>query len=309
MNMDKYIFLEKIGRGTHGTVYLLQHKQSFVVCKSFNNKSQKYANREINILSKLNHKRIIRMIETTTLDNNIYIVMEHANNDSLEAVIAKHKISKIGFNLDMEYQKLLWCFVAQVSDAIFYLHTKNIIHRDIKPANILLHKTLINKDECVNEFKLCDFSLSTHKDTNSCNVVGTPFYMAPEIIRKETYDEKVDVWSFGVVLYEMAALKRPFNGKTRKELQRDILETDITKIPNVEDECLLYDIILDCLEKNRADRIGINEIRRMDRIRYNLAVHEIKMRDKKIYLLEERLKDVEGVCYPRTPESSGKKPR
>lgn len=307
--MDKYTFLEKLGRGTHGTVYLLKHNQSFVVCKSFNNKYHKYATREINILSKLNHKRIIKLIEATTLDNNTYLIMEHANNFCLEDVINKHKKSNIGLNLDMEYQKLVWSFIAQVSDAIFYLHTKNIIHRDIKPANILLNKTYINQDEFVNEFKICDFSLSTTKESNSCNVVGTPFYMAPEILRKETYDEKVDVWSFGVVLYEMAALKRPFNGKTRKDLQTSILETEISTIQNVEDESLLYDIIMDCLEKRKEDRVSMNEIRRMDRIRYNLAVHEIKMREKRIYLLEERLKEVENGGYLRTPESSGKKNR
>lgn len=307
--MDKYTFLEKIGRGTHGTVYLLKHNQSFVVCKSFNTKYQKYANRETNILSKLNHKRVIKLIETTSLDNNTYLIMEYANHCSLEDVITKHKKSNIGINLDMEYQRLLWNFIAQVSDAIFYLHTKNIIHRDIKPANILLNKVYINKDETVIEFKICDFSLSTFKDANSCNVVGTPFYMAPEVIKKETYDDKVDVWSFGVVLYEMAALKRPFNGKTRKDLQTSILETEISTIPNVEDECLLYDIIMDCLEKKRENRVTINEIRRMDRIRYNLAVHEIKIREKRIYTLEERLKEIENGNCMRTPESSVKKTR
>lgn len=300
--MDKYTFLEKIGRGTHGTVYLLQSKTETVVCKSIPEKNSKYALREISFLEKLNHKRIIALKDHILHDKSYYLILEHANHGTLENILNYHKKNNLPMNIDMSYQKLVYLFLAQLSDALFYLHSKKIIHRDIKPSNILVNQFFIGKEDCL-EFKLCDFSLSTNVNMNTGNLVGTPYYMAPEIIKKEIYDERVDIWSLGVVLYEMVSLKRPFNAKTRKELQINILKGEYEKI---EGKTVLSEVVEKCLEMDFKKRINASEIRRIDRVRYNLALCEIKLRDKKIIELEDKIKALEGGYFP-TPDNSIKK--
>ncbi|KAM0679068.1 hypothetical protein BDAP_000448 [Binucleata daphniae] len=125
--------------------------------------------------------------------------------------------------------------------------------------------------------------------------------MAPEIIQKELYDEKVDIWSLGVCMYEMVEHKRPFNGKTRKELQKNIIETEVPKMNMIDNSGLLYEIIKQCLIKNKEERMGILELRRMDRIKYCNALNEIKQKERKIVMLENRIKEIE-MSYLQTPK-------
>lgn len=299
--MEKYTFVEKLGRGTHGTVYLLRTNSSFVVCKSVPEKHAKYANREIDFLLNLCHRRIIKMLEHVRIDSCYYLILEYANGGTLENIILQKKKQGI----DQNYFRLVWNMVAQLVDALSYLHSKSIIHRDIKPTNVLVNRLKYREDEIV-EFKLCDFSLSTKVGVSMGSVVGTPFYMAPEIINKVDYNEKVDMWSLGVLIYETVTLQRPFNGKTRRDLQRSIVEDEVPDIPNLEPESLLLDLIISCLCKNSEERITSHEVRRMDRIRYSLAVNEIRMRDWRIGVLEDKIKELEGVTI-RTPESSSRK--
>jgi NIMA (never in mitosis gene a)-related kinase len=307
--MKKYHFLEKIGRGTHGTVYLLQSPdhEGFVVSKTVSEKNMKYALREINILSKLNNKRIVRLIENIKHENTFYLILEYANHGSLENIINYHKKNDVSLNLDTKYHKLIWDCLSQIIDGICYLHSKKIIHRDIKPSNILVNQYFIGKEEIL-EYKICDFSLSSPMIGTSNNIVGTPFYMAPEIINKDEYDGNVDVWSLGICLFEMVALKRPFNGKTRKELQINILNDEINHIPNIEDDNPLFDIIMKSLKKDPLLRSTAIEIRKIDKIKYCIAISEIKQREKKILQLEKKLKDYEtGLIYLPSPEQSIKK--
>ncbi|EJW02109.1 serine/threonine protein kinase [Edhazardia aedis USNM 41457] len=303
--MEKYVFLEKIGRGTHGTVYLMQGENGNVVCKTITEKNTKYALREINILTKLNCRRIIKLIEHFKHENTFYLILEHANHNSLENVINYHKKNNISMNEDNFYTKIIWNMFAQIADAIYYLHSKKIIHRDIKPSNILINQYFTHEE--VLEFKLCDFSLSTPFNGVSTNLVGTPFYMAPEILKKEQYDGCVDIWSLGVVLFEMVALKRPFNGRTRKDLQSNVLKNTIEDLPNCEDS-LLKNLILQCLQKDQKDRITSVELRKIDKIKYLLALAEIRTRDRRIIALENKLKENElSSSYLPSPNESTRK--
>jgi calcium-dependent protein kinase len=106
----------------------------------------------------------------------------------------------------------------QILLGLNYMHKKNIIHRDIKPENILLE----SKDVSKVVVKITDFGFAKCYDPYTFegfdDVLGSPLYMAPEIVKKMKYDSKVDIWSLGVMAYIILSGKPPFSGKTRDEI-------------------------------------------------------------------------------------------
>ena len=100
-------------------------------------------------------------------------------------------------------------YVAQITLAVTALHTKNIIHRDIKTQNIFIAQNGV--------LKLGDFGISRwleSKDAKAGTSCGTPLFMPPEVCLGYQYDSKADVWAFGVILYELICLKKPFESET-----------------------------------------------------------------------------------------------
>ncbi|TBU08215.1 protein kinase [Hamiltosporidium magnivora] len=289
--MENYRFLEKIGRGTHGTVYLLEsegYKNKYVVCKSVGFKHKKYAIKEINILSKLSHKRIIKLLDAIIKEPYVFIILEYSNYGNLSTFIRFYKQSECNIPYD-----LIWSAFAQITDGLNFLHKNNIIHRDIKPSNILVNQNFLNNEEII-EFKICDFSLSTKLLTDEFffdeSLVGTPYYMAPEIIKRIKYNSSVDVWSLGVCMYEMICFKKPFISNTRKELLELILDKPITFIPNCSDK-KLQSLILECLQKN--NRIKSYSLLSDEKIKYFLTLVDLKLKELKICSLEKKIKEME----------------
>lgn len=238
--MDNYKIVEKIGKGTHGTVYLLKSTDRLFVCKIVPVKYKNHAVREISILSKVSHRRVVSFVENFQIKDNFHIILEYVNYGSVESMILFFKESRSQPSL-----QLCWSLLSQMADVLYYLHCKRIIHRDVKPSNILISRFYSRGRECL-EFKLCDFSLSTifsdrnnntvndmindrsiinninnntvNDVVNDGNIVGTPFYMAPEIVNRENYDNTIDIWGLGCCVFELMFLKKAFTGKDRKEL-------------------------------------------------------------------------------------------
>jgi len=115
----------------------------------------------------------------------------------------------------------------QICLAIKHTHDKKILHRDLKSQNIFLTKRGI--------VKLGDFGIArvlSHTRSAAKTVVGTPYYLSPEIIKSEAYNFKSDIWSLGVLLYEMAALQPPFNAQSLHQLAQKIIQGKYSKLPN-----------------------------------------------------------------------------
>ena len=249
------IFPKQLGSGSFGRVFLVSHnetKQLFAqkvidkrkLLMSYGKLDIIY--NEINIHSKLDHENIIKLYNFNEDNENINIIMEYAPNGNLYDLITKEKT---GFS---EYKAFE--YFIQVVNAVYYLQNNNIIHRDIKPENIL-----IGDD---NKIKLCDFGWAKELTLeNRSTFCGTVEYMAPEIVGSENYDYGVDIWSLGILLYELLYGHSPFKANTNKNVILNIksheLNFDDTN-KTVSKSC--KDLIQKILNNNPQKRYKIKDI-------------------------------------------------
>jgi serine/threonine protein kinase len=187
---------KRLGKGSSATVYLGYHtiKKYEVAVKKFelshdNNKFERRAKREISILQKLNHPNIIKMYDFyfDVKKNDIYIFLEYCPNGSI-----KNFLGKGGYLDEIYVNKLM----KQLISGFKYLLSLGIYHRDIKPDNLLLSSNY--------NLKITDFGLSTmNKNGTFHHLCGSPLYMAPEILVSANYNKKSDIWSTGMVMFEL----------------------------------------------------------------------------------------------------------
>ena len=281
LNLNEFSLFEKIklnnnkfkilGYGTNSIVYLVKHKEisNFFALKVINKDLLIKKNllnsiyNEIDFHSKLFHKNIIHLIAIYEDENNINIILEYANSENL--LIKKKNIKS---------EKEIFTLFIQILNALCFLHENNLLHRDIKPENILIH----NK----NEIKLCDFGTCNENFIGNRNTIcGTFEYMAPEIIKEKSYDKSVDIWSLGIVLYELTHGFTPFNmkfngNKKYDEIIKELIlnKYDFNKglIRFVSESCL--NLIKSMIEYNPIKRIKMREILKDEFI--------LKFSDKKI---------------------------
>ena len=147
-------------------------------------------------------------------EQNYYIVAEHLKGGELYERIIDGK-----YLTEVKAAKIM----RQVLLAINYMHQKNIIHWDIKPENILFE----SKDQ--EDIKITDFGFSAFFDPKDglSLILGSPLYMAPEIIKGNYYNEKVDIWSVGVITFMLLSGRSPFPGKTNDDIKHLIVHKQI----------------------------------------------------------------------------------
>lgn len=244
--LGKYEILGVLGRGSMGVVYkgLDPEINKLVAIKTMNQKvveqpdMQERFHREGTILGQLNHKNIISVYSVGEDDDIIYIAMEYLEGTSLERMLQRKK--KLALRRSME-------IITQVCDGVGAAHRQNIIHRDIKPANVFLLEG--------DHVKVLDFGVAHFQNsqlTNSGVLLGTINYMAPEQITGIKVDHRADIFSIGVILYELLTLKNPFLGKNISQTMVKLVNTKPDPVPNVPKK--LQDLINRILSKNRDDR-------------------------------------------------------
>lgn len=205
---------------------------------------------ELSILGEKSHPNIIRIIDLIEDTENYYVVSELVKGGELFKRLTKLTSFTETQAADIIHQIML---------GLNYMHLQNITHRDIKPENILLVSDEIN---CF-DIKIADLGFACQiKESGLDLVLGTPLYMAPELVRHQKYSEKVDVWSLGIITYQLLSGKTPFDGKNIKSINKNILHKEL-KFPerqwkNLSDNSKKF--IMRCLERDQNKRPSIAEL-------------------------------------------------
>ncbi|CAN8071106.1 unnamed protein product, partial [Agarophyton chilense] len=170
---------------------------------------------EMNFISKnIDHSNIVATYDVFDTRDNLFIVMEYMPGGMLYDILANE-----GYFSEKNAANVM----SDLLQAVQCLHDNDIVHRDIKPENVLaVHKTW-PLDVKLADFGLADFVLeNSFGEKSTCGMYGTPFFVAPEVIRAETYTPAVDIWSLGVLAYNMLSGKLPFDGNNIKEVLRRV---------------------------------------------------------------------------------------
>lgn len=220
---DYVIYKKRIGKGAFSTVYKGYNKNTKlqVAIKEITletlNKHQKMFKRETDIMKKLKHQNIITLYDTIIDENteNVYLIMDYYSRGDFSKFLKKRPLK----------EKYAVKYLKQLSKGLEYLLSNNIIHRDLKPQNILVSD--------IGDIKITDFGFARYFDNDLLiqTICGSPLYMAPEIMKSQKYDYKSDLWSVGIIFYEMLFGYTPFKSKNIYELIRKIENEDV-RIPN-----------------------------------------------------------------------------
>eukprot|EP00401_Gymnodinium_catenatum_P004559 CAMPEP_0117524412 /NCGR_PEP_ID=MMETSP0784-20121206/35232_1 /TAXON_ID=39447 /ORGANISM="" /LENGTH=563 /DNA_ID=CAMNT_0005320559 /DNA_START=112 /DNA_END=1803 /DNA_ORIENTATION=+ len=251
--------LSHIGRGHYASVQLVQEletERTFVAkCVSLATLSehdQECAHQEVYLLQALRHPLIVAYHDSFLIDgaNTLVIVMEYCDGGDLRKLI-KDKADS-GEHLPAE---MVMTWFAQIASALRYIHSEKVLHRDLKTSNIFLTAGS-------STIKLGDFGISrVFEGTTDAAVtmVGTPYYMSPEVCRNQPYGYKSDVWSLGCVLYELCMLKHAFESSSLMGLVYKIISDHYEPIPGFYPQ-ELNNLIRWMLAKKAEDRPTVKEL-------------------------------------------------
>lgn len=221
---DRFELIELIDKGGMGTVYRALDTQTgeTVAVKALKPDLVLLEpaiidrfKREGEALRQLNHPAIVKVIATIEQDNKSYIVMEFIGGGSLDKLLRAEKSLSVERTIQI---------ALDIADALTRAHRLKIIHRDIKPANVLLADDGTPR---LTDFGVVQFGDAVGKLTELGMVVSTISYLAPEVVNGGGYDERSDIWSFGVMLYEMLSGSNPFSEATVSAA----LDSILTKVP------------------------------------------------------------------------------
>lgn len=229
---SKYKPLKVIGKGNFGIVFLVKNimTNELFVNKRVSAKTKeelKEIAKEVKLMSKIDSPYVIKLIEyyfdsdnSILNEVNLNIIMEYAGGGDLYSLIQKNLKNKKYFR-----ESEILTYFAQICSGLKAIHDQKILHRDLKSKNIFLTEK--------NDVKIGDFGLSKNllfTNDKAITTTGTPYYFSPEILNEEPYSFKSDIWSLGVLLYEMCKLKIPFDATNLFELINNVMKLNYKPI-------------------------------------------------------------------------------
>lgn len=253
-HLGRYEIIEVLGQGAMGIVYKAHDPliERFVAIKTINlqvlTKEEKESfearfNQEAKAVGQLNHPNIVTIHDLGESGDIAYIAMEFLEGHELQDIIKNGQRLPLGDVLNI---------VIQVAAGLVYAHQHGIVHRDIKPSNIMVLKD--------HRAKITDFGVASMASsllrTQTGKILGSPLYMSPEQVLNHSIDPRSDIFSLGIVLYQMLTGQLPFSGDNANSVMYQIVN-DVPKKPrslnpDIPDKLDL--IVSKCLEKNPDDR-------------------------------------------------------
>lgn len=214
-----------LAKGHFSSVYLASDRRTGerfavkIIKKDKNDlqKARKFVRREVKVLSVTIHRNLVRAVDFFSVDGKPHLVLEYVDGGSLRDLIKKRT------RLDEDTTRLI---LRGLLEGVAYLHSKGIVHRDLKPDNVLMVTETHPK---IADFGLATFLSEELKQVHS--VVGTPSYVAPEVIRGVPYGTPADCWAIGIILYYMIVGERPYQGESREDIKKSVLDGSM-RFPN-----------------------------------------------------------------------------
>ena len=244
--MEHYHVTALVGEGSFGKVYKARRKFSgqtcamkFILKHGKSEKDIRNLRQEIEILRSLRHENIIQMLDTFETKNEFCVVTEFARGELFEVLEDDKRMP------EDEVRSI----AKQLVRALHYLHSNRIIHRDMKPQNILIGAQ--------GQVKLCDFGFARAMSQNTMvltSIKGTPLYMAPELVQEQPYNHTVDLWSLGVILYELFVGQPPFYTNSIYTLIQHIVRDPVRYPDAISKEFKSF--LKGLLNKRPSDRLG-----------------------------------------------------
>ncbi len=268
LELQHYEVLEKVGSGGMASVYRARRKSDSEIVAIKIPMEQYVADakfirrfhREAEVAERLDHQNIVRTYEHGSMATKHYMVMEYVDGRSLEDYV---EADELGIELSVEMMK-------RVVDALQHIHSAGIIHRDIKPANIMVLRDAVRETEGGVELhpggvKLMDFGIAGGKVLSRLTMtgarVGTPIYMSPEQARGLKIDHRSDIYSLGLVFYEMLTGQTAFKGGYEAIVHQQIFQTPPPpRQLNLNIPKTLDKLIMQMVSKDPDDRPRLDEV-------------------------------------------------
>ncbi|CAD8153765.1 unnamed protein product [Paramecium octaurelia] len=235
----------QIGKGSYGIVFKGNWLGQGVAIKSYCQRKDQQKHKqlmadflkEVQVISNLRHPNIVLYMGVCIKRHNFYLITEYMENGSLYDHIHKRKTKNLNFIQIIE----------DITLGMNNLHGRRIMHCDLKSSNVLIDSNW--------NVKLCDFGLSRIKSKKTKIMIGTPHWMAPEIMRGEPYTEKSDVYSFGMILWEIITGKMPYENLSVTQILGTVGwgHTQV-EIPQSSNPPILAILAKDCLKRDPSQR-------------------------------------------------------
>ncbi len=294
--VSRFTILKILGRGAFGIVYLAEDPKigRLVALKTISpeqgpskEEEEEYKAKiimEAQAAGKLVHPNIVTIFDVFEFQKNTYIAMEYLDGITLDKYLQKSEKLPTETIID---------FMTQCLDALSYAHKNKIIHRDLKPSNIMIVKDTLAK---ITDFGLAKKAGAPHSQEGF--LVGTPHYMSPEQIDGKPLDGRSDIFSLGVILYEMLTKSRPFEGETISQILKKILFDNPPPVLNLDSEIpeQISKIVMKSLEKDPEDRFQTAEEFALALKNYR-DFHLSKDKEKKPHILPPPPQKIEKPRY------------
>ena len=265
LNLKGFTEIKQIGHGSYGSVYKARrHSDNTIYAVKVvnlthcNQKEIRDSLNEIRIMASFSSPFIIRFYEAFCDNKRLCIVTEYSRLGDLAHLIERRKKKNKPFTEDQ-----IWCYFLQMLSGLHNLHSTGVIHRDLKSANILLSAPDL--------IKIADLGISTVLQTTQLarTQIGTPLYLAPEVWKKRPYNQKCDIWSLGVLLYEMMTFHYPFPGRSNSDIAHRVCRGTYT-IPQSKYSADLLFVLRKLLQVNPVIRPSTKELMNMQVIKDRL---------------------------------------